>query len=197
MCMDTIIETEEYKGHEIEIHYDESPVNPREEWDNLGTMVCWHSRYSLGDKHNYYFPEDFIKEINDKNAIVLLVYLYEHSSIALYTSGFGCEWDSGQVGFIYITKEKAREEYNWKYITRNRMRKIQEYLKNEVEIYSKYVNGEVCGYMINSDINDSCWGYFSTDEAITAAKEIIDYHEEQKEELYNHESGCIPFIAFN
>ena len=35
----------------IEINYSDFG-NPREN-DNLGTMVCFHGRYNLGDKHNY------------------------------------------------------------------------------------------------------------------------------------------------
>jgi len=31
---------------------DSDPINPRE-WDNVGSMICWHSRYNLGDTHNY------------------------------------------------------------------------------------------------------------------------------------------------
>ena len=33
----------------LSIYLDESPESPRE-WDNLGTMVCAHRRYSLGDE---------------------------------------------------------------------------------------------------------------------------------------------------
>ena len=36
----------------IEVHQDESPESPRS-WDNLGTMICFHRRYDLGDKHDY------------------------------------------------------------------------------------------------------------------------------------------------
>ena len=37
-----------YKGYTIAIDYDSDPSNPRE-WDNFGTMVCFHRRYALGD----------------------------------------------------------------------------------------------------------------------------------------------------
>ena len=37
------------KAVEFEIKQDEDPQSPRE-WDQLGTMWCHHSRYSLGDK---------------------------------------------------------------------------------------------------------------------------------------------------
>ena len=42
---------------ELRIIYDENPESPRA-WDNVGKMICWHSRYSLGDKHDYSSPRD-------------------------------------------------------------------------------------------------------------------------------------------
>ena len=37
-----------YKGCTIEIEQDPDPMNPRTEYDNLGTMICCHKRYNLG-----------------------------------------------------------------------------------------------------------------------------------------------------
>lgn len=42
----------------LQVMYDEEPLNPRTDYDNFGHMVCWHSRYNLGDKHDY-------KDINE------------------------------------------------------------------------------------------------------------------------------------
>lgn len=33
----------------VQIKHDECHESPRE-WDNLGTMVCWHNKYTLGDE---------------------------------------------------------------------------------------------------------------------------------------------------
>ena len=41
---------------------DDTPENPRTDQDNLGTMVCFHSRYNLGDKHSFNEPDDFLME---------------------------------------------------------------------------------------------------------------------------------------
>lgn len=43
------------------VHYDEYAESPRK-WDNLGRMICFHSRYSLGDKHDYRDPIDFLRD---------------------------------------------------------------------------------------------------------------------------------------
>ena len=39
------------KKYNIKIERDENAYNPRED-DNFTTMVCFHKRYDLGDKHN-------------------------------------------------------------------------------------------------------------------------------------------------
>ena len=60
--MDTIEEIE-YKGYTIKIHYDEDCQDSPRDWDNLGTMMCIHNRYSLGDEHNYRNPVDFLTNL--------------------------------------------------------------------------------------------------------------------------------------
>jgi hypothetical protein len=49
--------------HAIKIEYDEDAANPRKDMDWLGTMVCWHSRYDLGDTHDYSEPKDFLRSL--------------------------------------------------------------------------------------------------------------------------------------
>ena len=106
----------------VEIVYDTDPIDPRE-FSNLGTMVCAHSRYTLGDVQvgdkfidgKPYFPDveslkDYIQ--NNKHDIVSLpLYLYDHSGLTINTTGFSCPWDSGQVGYIYVTYEKLRSYF--------------------------------------------------------------------------------------
>jgi len=111
---------------------DEHPESPRK-WDNLGTMACFHRRYTLGDEDIPFSSDDFngwdemeayiYKEL--KALIVLPLYLYDHSGITINTTGFSCRWDSGQVGFIYITKDKIMKEYNVKRIRRDLKEKVE------------------------------------------------------------------------
>ena len=39
-------------GYKLSVFRDEDAPNPRQ-WENLGKMVCWHSRYDLGDEHEF------------------------------------------------------------------------------------------------------------------------------------------------
>lgn len=175
--MQTVIEHFESHGMYAKIFYDEFPINPREEFDNLGTMLCSHPRYQLGDEPGI-SPDDAFERLTSEPCVWLNVFMYEHSGIALNTSGFQCPWDSGQVGVIYITYEQARHEYGWKRITERRKARLIEYLKGEVETYSRYLNGEVYGYTIeNSDGEelDGCWGFYGIDDAISEANNFMEH----------------------
>lgn len=46
----------------IRMEQDEDAESPRE-WDNIGKMICWHSRYNLGDKHSYSEPRGFLEDL--------------------------------------------------------------------------------------------------------------------------------------
>lgn len=181
----------------LKIYPDPNPENPRKAFDPMGMMVCFHNRYSLGDDHNYNGFRDFvwtlageldpdardrlerkdlpIREENDAliriietKAVILPLYLYDHSGITMKTSPFSCPWDSGQVGWIYLTREKALEEYGYKRFTKGCRAKVEKYLKGEVAEYDSYISGEVYGYRLveidddGEETNelDSCWGFY-------------------------------------
>lgn len=172
------IETIDYKGFTIEIHLEEQSESPRK-WDNLGAMICFHKRYNLGDEHNLEV-EDLLEEV-ESAAVALPLYLYDHSGISMSTNRnypFNCPWDSGQVGYIYVTKEDVLKEYNWQRLTKKRIKQIEDYLRGEVEIYDQYIRGEVYGYVVedkDEEHVDSCWGYYDKEYMVQQAKDNIDY----------------------
>ena len=76
------------KKYKLEIEQDNDPMNPRREWDNLGTMVCFHKRYDLGDKTDYrsedYDSWEGLKQgiiENEGEVFILPLYLYDHSEL--------------------------------------------------------------------------------------------------------------------
>ena len=180
------METINYKGCLIKIEQDEYSESPRE-WDSLGTMVCWHSRYNLGDKHSFDNNNEFQEFVKDEDIAVLLpLFLYDHSGITMNTTGFSCPWDSGQAGWIYITKDRVKKEYSWKNLTRTRLAKIREYLVGEVKTYDDYLTGNVYGFTAedkNGEEIDSRQGFFGDHEKsglLDEAKGSIDYHIDHK-----------------
>ena len=176
--MDTPVFEEVVRGHTIKIYPDSDPENPRD-WDNLGTLICGHSRYHLGDKHEFEggraflldllnMPDDAPFGVDDllpkaeKVAVILPVYLYDHSGLVMNTTGFHCPWDSGQVGFIYVTLENIRSEFNVQRVTAKRRDQVADHLRREVQTFSDYIGGAVYGFVIEDSDGeqiDSCWGY--------------------------------------
>lgn len=96
--------------YSIRIEQDEDPVNPYEDYDHAAEIVHWHRRGFFGDSIRGTAPE-WIRQRQRNGDIVLPLYLYDHSGQRVSTHPFGDRWDSGQVGYIWITKEKAMEEW--------------------------------------------------------------------------------------
>jgi len=182
-----LAEQEQYKGHTIKIYQDPEPIDPRDggHQDNFGTMVCFHKRYNLGDEHGL-ISSNFdgwselegylIKELDA--AVALPLYVYDHSGITIRTAPFSCPWDSGQVGFIYATRQNIRNNYGVKRIWRGTLERATKLLESEVEEYDRYLTGQVYGYRIedaDGEDADSCWGYSGEpSEIISECKGIID-----------------------
>lgn len=185
------------ENYVVEIQKDDEPWDPREENDtNIVKLMCWHPRYRLGDAHGYKNPDDFLDdmlrkytnvseddaydmsisekltEIHKNSDIVMLpVYLYEHSGLALYLSapGGGCDsFDTSMLGWAVLEKEDflrvGLDSAAWG------AEKAKEIITDEFNVYSQYINGDVYGYTLYDMENedepeeiDSCWGFFGAD----------------------------------
>jgi hypothetical protein len=176
----------EKNGLKVYLAQDEDACNPREEYDNMGTMVCWHRRYSLGDKHEFKSPDDFLEwwKENGKGGVLLSLYLYDHSGITMSTAPFSCPWDSGQVGWIYVTADKIKQEYR---SDPDAAKRAEEYLKGEVETYDQYLRGEVYGYILEGPDGevDSCWGFFGLKYAKDEALAVLNRHASEQDDEEN------------
>ncbi len=186
---------EAHHGHTIKIYYDPDAESPRE-WSNLGTLICWHRRYRLGDSHHYDSPEAFLRDLADvsdqsdlsmnqileraeRKAVILPVFLYDHSGLAMNTIGFHCPWDSGQVGFVYVTLEAIRKEFSVKRVTKALRENAKDILRGEIVTYNAYLSGRVYGYVIDQggEEVDACWGYFGHYEldCLCEARAVVDH----------------------
>ena len=160
-------------GDVLSIHYDEYPENPRTSWDNLGVVVVRDNCQYISNEGD--FDLDFGSREGDERALVnsrdivayLPLYVFDHSGVSFNTTGFGCPWDSGQIGWIVCTREGLRQAgFDWKRITRKRREKIFEWLQGEVDTYSAYASGETYGFTVETaegDQTDSCFGYYGDD----------------------------------
>jgi len=202
------IETYDYKGYTIEIHTDEDPQNPREDYDNVSVFAFFNKRYRLGDKDHgirdtdyssFDEMEDAIRKKFDV-AVITPVYMYEHSGITIASHPFSCPWDSGQIGFAWITKKSARETWLYKVITKERLKKLEAALESDIKVYDNFLSGEVYGYVIKdpdgNDVDDgSCWNWYGDDVkgedsyAVKEAKSSIDHEIKRRENAAKPENN--------
>ena len=165
------------EGYRVRIMQDDNGTDPRE-WDNLGTMVCWHGRYNLGDEQPDYSPSEYLEDLPE-GTVILPLYLYDHSGITMSTSQFSCPWDSGQVGFIYATPERIRECFMGE-VTDDRVR---EALVGEVKTYDQYLTGDVYYYVVDNPVTcdhgdthyedvDACAGYLGYEDTVAEVKSM-------------------------
>lgn len=166
------IRTFEHAGRTVSLYADPDPMSPRE-WDNLCHMICWHRRYDLGDETTSQCDESDLRErlCGTEVLAILPLYLYDHSGLTINTTGFSCRWDSGQVGWAYITRAQAVKMGcvgdEW---TRE---KLEESIRGEVETYDQYLRGEVYGYEVTGQDGehlDSCWGFFGLEDCESEGK---------------------------
>lgn len=223
--MDAIYKAENDKAV-LSVQYDQDCESPRS-WDNLGTLLTWTRNYNSPDENKFTDSRDFLEELSynlakniewsliqgktdvqlykiiEKYAFILPVYKYEHGGVAYSTRTYKgrahhAEWDSGQVGWIYVTKEAVRKEWSVKRISPGLQETVIKNLKGEVEIYSSYANGEVYGYKLEKKIVicndgectgvctcgsddvtvelkeiDSCWGFYGNNFQINGMADHI------------------------
>jgi DNA-binding cell septation regulator SpoVG len=101
-------------------------------------------------------------------SVILPLYLYDHSGLSMSTSDFADRWDSGQVGWIYVTKTDAVAALGE---TDNGVFSItKELLESEVSEYDSYLRGDCYGFQLyeNGIEVDSCWGFIGSPEALKA-----------------------------
>lgn len=167
-----------HKTYTIKIFQDDFPISPRED-DNLGTIIHWSRNYDLGEingRKDDIDPHEFATQKRKEGAVILPVYLYDHSGITINTTGFSCQWDSGQVGWIFADKDAIRKWYQVKNITKKLRDRVRESLINEIEIFDKYIRGDVYGFTIEDEDGESiesCWGFYDEKECMEEAESQV------------------------
>lgn len=184
-----VIENENVR---FSIFQDVNSINPIDDYDHEERMVCFHRRYRLGDNHNYrqddYSSWAELKRAilrDNKGAVILPLYLYDHSGITMKTTPFGDPWDSGQVGFIYITKEGMKKYYG-ESMPRYWRKRANEILVGAVKTYDDYLTGNVYGFKVERKVEgeweneDSCWGFIGDIETSGIMDEMPSELKEKK-----------------
>ena len=176
----------------LKVYYDDCPIDPRED-DNLTKMVCFHKRYTLGDDHDYKVDDfdsweemgEYLTKEHDP-LIIKPLYLFDHGGITISTKSFGCNWDSGQVGFVYVTKQDVRDSFFLKRCGQAIKERVDVLLEGEVETYAKYLTGQVYGYEVSKMVTDEdgdqhekglerCGSYYDEEQCIFDGMKTLEW----------------------
>jgi hypothetical protein len=181
---DHIYKTAQDEKYILAIYQDQYPENPRIDFDHMGTMVCFHSKYKLGDDNHGYDKDDFSswdeleEQIweNEDPILVLPLFLYDHSGITISTGRFSSSWDSGQVGFIFMKKKVMEEAHFIETAVGAAEKRAKEILEAEVHEYDQYLRGDIYGFILEDNRGneiESCGGFYGDDMEKNGMKDYI------------------------
>ena len=151
------------------------PPHPRRDDDHITTITAWHSSLSLSDEsHHATSPKDFLADMasithrpnqtppppghratykqlfryiqENYQGLLKELHLHIHSAVILSTIPFEVEPDSGQVGFVHITKESIDQHRLDKALAtkaiESEIRHLQDYINGSVYSLAVERNGE-------------------------------------------------------
>jgi hypothetical protein len=179
----------------VRVEYDlYDGLNPRTDFDQLGTMVCKSRQYDLpreGDllptldtayeRGGWRLVARYLSAVH--NAVVLPIYGDDRT----VAGKLGDAVDDGAriTGVIYVTRARINQEWTDQGFPAPPDEQIAQWLAVEVDQYATWANNEMTGYVIERrcecgecdgewcDTGDSCWGYFSVADAMDDGREAV------------------------
>lgn len=111
---------------------------PADFQDRYDELYTWNQDEEASPELEAEFRAAFAQWVTD-NVCIKDLYLYDHSGISISCSPFSCRFDSGAVGFIYLTREKC-EENGVDFAEADLI------LEGEVKTLDHYFTGDVWGF---------------------------------------------------
>lgn len=193
---DMEVTTFEVGGLRIRVMTDENAQDPREN-DNVSRMACTHKRYDLGDEKwgidsSQFDSWDEVQaaiEEEHKPVAILPLSLTDHGGLSM-SIGVSRGWDSGQVGFIYVTREALDEAWGAEHVQamteQERVETAERCMRAEVAEYDAHLRGEVYRFVIEepkkcgeckhtewTEVESLC-GFYGYDEVCATAREMAE-----------------------
>ena len=157
------------------IEYDDSAKSPRD-WSNLSILVIrdgegYSNKYltkqleqtqyeaNNAGEHKQLMIEVIEDHFGSKVIYSDFISKYEHSGVS-YFVGQSSGWDYSNIGFVFVTEDSFKEIGCAK-------EDIENIVKNEIELFSQWANGEVLQYILYDDeggVEDSCGGFYDIEE---------------------------------
>ena len=184
--------------------------NPDEPEFELLTILHWHRRYMIHsdaecvDMSNYEADDDEELGVDREHVLDRLasdhdlviwwpLYMIDHGVVHVRLGeGFGCPWDSGQVGIVGFTVPQWRVFTQTEWVGHEKQKtQAFEMVKAMIETLDQYMNGDMYGFEVVDDdgeIETSVWGFYGTDFDNGMSDHIDEeWHECLREALANPE----------
>lgn len=200
-------ETDEATGIVLKFHPDSDLERPYE-GDAAVKIVILHGRYinpAEGDIDTV--EEAFAFEAANRPGrvkggtawAIFPLYLYDHSGCAYRVANEArnpfigrlpqghAEFDSGRVGFIALKRSEWGPS-----APRTSRKALLRIAEGIAESYTAWVNGGGVGYVVEDaegEELDSCWGYYTLDDAEQAGREALAHHVDGAKEARGFEAG--------
>ena len=168
----------------IQVLVDTCGENPRE-WTNPFWTWCTGSKEGYSDIRNE-TPDNYLDEDGRldrqflKDNLVVPLYLCRHSGdcISLRNTQylFTDPWDSGCMGFAYVSRAEILKQYGWKRLTRKRWDELVNRRQGEVEEMNDWLSGNVYGIKVldmQTEEEDAVYGYYGIERTREAVREML------------------------
>ena len=169
--------------------------SPRE-WDNLGQFFVKSNDYIaneletvLTNSGSESFDEvrdrcrsmsDMIDYLDTQGFYAVPVCVYSHSGYYIYL-GEPCDrFDSGYIGVYLVSKDKIREEYGKKRISKALLKKVDDVFEAELKVLNQCISGDCYAYVLTDaegNTVDSLGGLYgdNLDDILEQAKEYLPF----------------------
>jgi len=177
----------------VSVNLDDDAMNPRE-CCNLCRMSLFIKGHSLPqeiedlDTYDFVDYDEMEAELKRQFPVVSRVYGYLHGGVVVSVDPFACTWDSGTAGFAVMTQHTLNEGGF-------SIEGAYEIIKQEVDIYNKYINGMVYAYRIDemktcnmgcehAECIEYCGGYYDDAQALAEGYSVARF-------LAKRTEGCV------
>lgn len=180
----------QHKRYELgDVQYSASYADNWQEWFALYILENQTTGLELENYETYGYctRAEFNKVWKwiEDNIIYFPISMYEHSGISIKVGNPTDIFDSGYIGYIYVTKDKVLQEYIVDSINPELLQTVKSVLIGEVETYNTYVSGDCLGYEVER-VN-GCWGFYTESDLMEDAKTSIDSHISKIQDLRSKE----------
>ena len=123
----------------LRVTIDQYPLHPRRDTDTLSKIWAKSAIHRDEEYEGITDPDDFMDSLDPEDDIRDL-FMYQHGMVALSLSPYSDPWDSGQIGFLVVSKDNIA-------LIGTPAERVEAVIEAEIQEFEQYLNGQV--YVVN------------------------------------------------